>query len=97
MRQEQIIANVARVVTTAIREMEAVVLFVRSTALHLLLRRMPLGTPGHQMSMSVLPIGGQPMSGQPGRTYSGDAGSKRGSWLNPISDGPSCPVGSDLG
>ena len=88
MRQEQIIAAVARVVKTAIREMEAVVLFVRGTALHLLQRWMPLGTSGHQMSMSVLS----------GRSYPGDPVSKRGNWpTNPRLDWRSCRAGTDLG
>ena len=88
MRQEQIIAAVARVVITAIREMEAVVLFVRATTLHLLERWMPLGTPSHQMLMSALSDA----------SYSGDPGSKHGNWpANPILARTSCRAGTDLG
>ena len=45
-----------------------------------------------QMSMSVLPI-----AGQPGRNYLDDPGSKRGWQANPRSAWSSCPVGTDLG
>jgi hypothetical protein len=86
MRQEQIIAAVARVVTTAIREMQAVGLFTFALGLHLWSGRMS----HHQMSLSTLPL-----SGQPGRGYLGDPGSKRGDWTaNPRWDAASCRVGS---
>ena len=92
MRQQQIIANVARVVITAIREMEAVVLFARTGTLHLWQMRMPTGTSGHQMSMAVLPL-----DGKPARNYLGDPGSQSGNWsTNPRLAPASCPAGTDL-
>jgi len=93
MRQEQTIATVARVVITTIREMEAVVLFVRAAALHLWLRRMPLGMSGHPRSLSDLPH-----RGMPGRGYLGNPGSKRSNLLAMQTLAlASCPAGTDLG
>ncbi|MDG2220312.1 MAG: hypothetical protein P8L85_02970 [Rubripirellula sp.] len=92
MRQQQIIANVARVVITTIREMEAVVLFARTGTLHLGHKRMSMGTPGPQFSMATLPL-----HGKPARNYLGKPGSQRGTWsTDPRSAPASCPVGTDL-
>lgn len=89
MRQEQIIAAVAHVVKTAIREMEAVVLFVRTATLHLLQRWMPMGlASSHPMSLPVLSDG----------SYSDGSGSKRGNWpANARLAMASCRAGTDLG
>lgn len=92
MRQQQIIANVARVVSTTIREMEAVVLFARTGTLHLWHKRMSMGSPGYQLS-----IAGLPLSGKPAMNYLGNPGSQRGNWsTDPRSAPASCSRGTDL-
>lgn len=92
MRQQQIIANVARVVSTTIREMEAVVLFARTGILHLWHERMSMGIPGRQLSMGSLPL-----SGKPALNYLGNPGSQRGNWsTDPRSAPARCSEGTDL-
>ena len=85
MRIEQIIAAVTRsVVNATVREIEAVVLFVNATRLHLWLQRTPLGMPAYSGSL--------PLSPSP----DGDAGrSKRGRLrCQPRLALASCPAGS---
>ncbi|MDA9858170.1 hypothetical protein N9D23_08600 [Rubripirellula sp.] len=92
MRQQQIIANVARVVSTTIREMEAVVLFARTGTLHLWQKRMSMGSPGYQLSIASLPL-----RGKPAMNHQGNPGSQRGNWsTDPKSAPASCSRETDL-
>lgn len=94
MRQEQLLAAVTQsLVITAIREIEAVVSFVR-TGLYLWLQRMPLGMPAYSGSMSSsLQLGSDMLPGN--ADMNPNPGSKRGRlhfqhWLALAS----CPAGN---